>query len=321
MFGRRRNILRARLKSMLVRRRRKKRFKGLKALTLLFLFIFVLPIMLITIITMLDFNSEKNELSKDIKDIYIPNEYLKKAYMEANNEGISFSKLLTYSAFEANFTTDKYNDKVLHRAIKAAKKNEIMNKYQERLNDIYSKVFDEIRVGPIPEKKEVYKWNEKTKKWEEKEIKQYNYTSVNDFGDDRTYGGARKHEGNDLIADMGTPIVSMTDGEITRLGWNEYGGQRIGITSSKGTYFYYAHMDSYAEGMIKGKRIKAGDVIGYIGNTGYGPPGTRGKFTPHLHVQIGYRIGRFAKDYTWFNPYDIIKFLDDYRVNLVEKNI
>ena len=175
------------------------------------------------------------------------------------------------------------------------------------------------RCWPIPEKKEIYRWDEKKEKWKRQDVEKYSYTSVDDFGDDRTYGGDRKHEGNDLIADMGTPIVSITDGEITRLGWNEYGGQRIGITSSKGAYFYYAHMDSYADGMVEGKSVKAGDVIGYIGDTGYGPPGTKGKFIPHLHIQIGFKVGA-SKNYSWFNPYDIVKFLDDYRVTLTEKN-
>lgn len=263
-------------------------------------------------------DSEKKDTRLE-KELYIPSEYLKKAYIKANKEDISFPKLLTYSANEANFTADGYTDKALRSAVKETKENEEMTKPEKALYDIYSKVFDDLKVGPIPEKKEIYSWNEKKKKWEKKESVEYSYTSEDDFGAARSYGGDRSHEGNDLIADMGTPIVSMTDGEITRLGWNEYGGQRIGITTSKGTYFYYAHMDRYADGMVKGKRVKSGDVIGYIGDTGYGPPGTRGKLIPHLHVQIGFKMGRFSKGYTWFNPYDIVKFLDDYRVTLIEK--
>ncbi|SHJ71206.1 M23 family metallopeptidase [Paramaledivibacter caminithermalis] len=317
MTSRRKNLMKARLKSMLVRRR--KRVIGLKVIIILFLIILI-PIIVTSIMTIIMQDLDKDEI-KSQRELRIPYEYLKKAYIKANKEDISFSKLLTYSANEANFTTAGYTDKALHRAVILVKKNEGMTKPQKALYDIYSKVFDDLRVGPIPEKKEIYKWNKENKKWKKEEEKQYSYTSVDDFGAVRTYGGERSHEGNDLIADMGTPIVTMTDGEITRLGWNEYGGQRIGITSSKGTYFYYAHMDRYEDGIIKGKRVKAGDVIGYIGNTGYGLPGTRGKLIPHLHVQIGFKMGRFTKGYTWFNPYDIVKFLDDYRITVVEKNI
>lgn len=319
MKSRTKYLLRARIRSILIKRkRRKRRFIGFKGV-IVSLLIILIPMLIMFITNISEQDSDKYEIQTK-RELYIPNEYLKKAYIKANNEGISFPKLLMYSANEANFASEAYTDNVLRSAVKLAKKNEEMNKPQKALFDIYSKVFDDLRVGPIPDKKEIYTWNENKSKWEIKDTQEYCYTSEDDFGVARTYGGDRTHEGNDLIADLGTPVVSMTDGEITRIGWIEYGGQRIGITTSKGTYFYYAHMDRYAEGMIKGKKVRAGDIIGYIGDTGYGPPGTRGKFIPHLHVQIGFKMGQFSKGYTWFNPYDIVKFLDDYRVTLVEKN-
>ncbi len=295
----------------------RKRSSELKALMIFFLFIFILVFVApVVIIMLVDSDVEEKDLSKEI---YVPYKYLKSAYIKANKEEISFSKLLTYSACEAGFLADGYSHSVLRRAVKAAKENQEMTEYQKKLFRIYSKVFDDIKVGPIPEKSDIYIWDVKKGKWKKQESKSYSYTSTNDFGAARTYGGDRKHEGNDIIADMSTPIVTMTDGEITRLGWNEYGGQRVGITSSKGTYFYYAHMSRYADGIVKGKRVKAGDVIGYVGDTGYGPPGTRGQIIPHLHVQIGYKLENSSKGYTWFNPYDVVKFLDDYRVTLIEK--
>jgi len=315
--------MRARLKGVLIRRRR--RSSELRALIIFLLFIFILvfviPIVIIMILDSdvvpdIDPDVEERELTKEI---YIPYKYLKRAYIKANEEDISFSKLLTYSAYQAGFVSDEYTNSVLTRAVKAARENVDMTEYQKNLNKIYAKVFDDIKVGPIPNKSEIYRWDERDKKWEKKETKRYSYTSTNDFGAARTYGGDRKHEGNDIIADMGTPIVTMTDGEITRLGWNEYGGQRVGVTSNNGTYFYYAHMDRYADGIVKGKSVKAGDLIGYVGDTGYGPPGTRGQIIPHLHVQIGYKLENSVKGYTWFNPYDIVKFLDDYRVTVIKK--
>ncbi|SKC41149.1 M23 family metallopeptidase [Maledivibacter halophilus] len=308
-------MLRAKFRWMMAKRRNRPiKLKALKIILTMVLIIFLIILM----INIIDLNPNKN-LTESPKKMYIPYEYLKKAYIKANNEGLSFSKLLTYSANEADFNDEKYTDKVLSRAVKMIKQRKNMTNQQRALYDIYSKIFDDLRVGPIPEKKEIYKWNEIEKKWELKDIKHYSYTSTDDFGASRTYGGDRKHEGNDLIATMGTPIVSMTDGVITRLGWNEYGGKRIGITSNRGTYFYYAHMDRYEEGMKKGKKVKAGDVIGYIGDTGYGPVGTKGKIPSHLHIQIGFKLGKYSNGYTWFNPYDIIKFLDNHRITLVQR--
>ena len=65
------------------------------------------------------------------------------------------------------------------------------------------------------------------------------------------------------------PVVSMTDGVVTEKGWLEKGGWRIGITAPTGAYFYYAHLDSYAE-LEKGDPVKAGDLLGYMGDSGYG---------------------------------------------------
>ena len=73
------------------------------------------------------------------------------------------------------------------------------------------------------------------------------------------------------------PVVSMTDGIVTSVGWLELGGYRVGITSPGGAYFYYAHLSSYA-GIKEGDPISAGDVIGFMGDTGYSKrEGTTGK--------------------------------------------
>lgn len=309
--------MKARLKFILARRKtRKRKFKGLRVIILLFLVIgLVLAAISFLNIVIQDIRGDETEISEE-KDIYIPYSYLKRAYIEAEKEGISFSQLLTYSAFEAKFLDDGYNNGTLRRAVRASKKNGEMTQQQKNLHSIYKQIYDDLRTGPIPAKKETHIWEESDEKWIKQDSIIYDYTSVNDFQAPRSYGGKRSHQGNDLITDMGIPIVSMTDGEVTRLGWNEYGGNRVGITSDSGAYFYYAHMDRYAEGMTKGKRINAGEVIGYIGDTGYGPPETRGKMIPHLHVQIGFLLKNSSREYHWFNPYDIIKFLDDYRVTL-----
>ena len=107
---------------------------------------------------------------------------------------------------------------------------------------------------------------------------------------ERTFGGNRHHEGTDLMTTENErgiyPIVSMTDGVIEALGWLRLGGYRIGIRSSSGIYYYYAHMESYAEDLTEGSNIKAGQFLGFVGDTGYGAEGTIGQFAVHLHVGI-----------------------------------
>lgn len=99
----------------------------------------------------------------------------------------------------------------------------------------------------------------------------------------------RVHEGVDIVAKKGTPIYSVMDGTIVNIGWNEYGGWRISIKVDDNTQFYYAHLSGYADGVKKGATVKKGQLLGYVGNTGYGPVGTEGKFEPHLHFGI-YKI-------------------------------
>ena len=101
--------------------------------------------------------------------------------------------------------------------------------------------------------------------------KNYNFSHYDDFGNSRSYGFKRTHLGNDLMGSIGTPIIAVESGIIENIGWNQYGGWRIGIRSfDKKRYYYYAHLRKnhpYSEGMAEGVTVKAGDVIGYLGMT------------------------------------------------------
>lgn len=112
---------------------------------------------------------------------------------------------------------------------------------------------------------------------------EYNYTYNNNWGDRRGFGGLRIHEGSDIFADYGTPVKSTTYGVIEMMGWNLYGGWRIGIRDIYNIYHYYAHLNGYSDDIELGQVVQPGDVLGSVGSTGYGPPGTSGKFPPHLH--------------------------------------
>lgn len=130
------------------------------------------------------------------------------------------------------------------------------------------------------------------------------------YGGLRTYGGKRKHQGIDIMTSNNKPgyfqIQSATDGVVEQIGWLKLGGYRIGIRSNTGFYYYYAHMDSYASRMKKGVHVKAGDLLGTMGNTGYGKKGTKGKFDVHLHFGI-YRQ-KDGKE-TCLNPYYMLEKL------------
>ncbi|MBQ8803996.1 MAG: M23 family metallopeptidase [Tyzzerella sp.] len=136
---------------------------------------------------------------------------------------------------------------------------------------------------------------------------------------ERTYGGKRGHEGTDIMAAKNErglyPIVSMTDGVVTKKGWLEKGGYRIGIVSPNGVYFYYAHLDSYADIEV-GDEVKAGDILGYMGDSGYGPEGTVGQFAVHLHLGIYiYPNG----EETSVNPYWILRYIENRKVKCYTK--
>lgn len=112
------------------------------------------------------------------------------------------------------------------------------------------------------------------------------------------------HEGNDIMAEPGTPIVAVADGVVERLGWLFYSGWRVGVRASDGRYWFYAHMSEFAPGLAEGQSVQAGQLLGRVGNTGYGArPGHRDEFVAHLHLGIQ------EADGTWTNPFPLLRSL------------
>ncbi len=122
----------------------------------------------------------------------------------------------------------------------------------------------------------------------------------NAYGTKRSYKRNRSHEGIDIFAYTSTPVVATSYGVVEKMGWNELGGYRIGIRDLHNTYQYYAHLNSFSKNLKVGDVVKVGEVIGYVGSTGYGKEGTRGKFPPHLHFGLYKYDGK--KEWA-FNPY------------------
>lgn len=141
----------------------------------------------------------------------------------------------------------------------------------------------------------------------------YPVSYQNTWGAERSYGGKRKHEGCDLMAQSNERgcyrVCSMTDGVVKNIGWLDQGGWRIGIESESGAYYYYAHLDSYEKAFEPGEHVVAGQLLGRMGDSGYGKtPGTKGNFDVHLH--IGIYLKDLAGKERAINPYWYLKRLE-----------
>lgn len=115
--------------------------------------------------------------------------------------------------------------------------------------------------------------------------------------------GGRRHEGVDIIARTGQPLYAVVDGTITRQFFDRpgsLGGNALRLTAADGTYFHYAHLSAFAEGIGLDSRVVAGQVIGYVGSTG-------SSSAPHLHFE--YHPGGGAA----VNPFPIVKAVDGCR--------
>ena len=156
----------------------------------------------------------------------------------------------------------------------------------------------------------------------------FDYTHYDDFGAGRSYGYKRRHLGHDMMGLVGVPIIAIESGTVEALGWNQYGGWRIGIRSfDKKRYYYYAHLRQnypYAEGLEEGSVVTAGDVIGYMGHTGYSTKeNTNNIDTVHLHWGLQLIFDESQKEGNneiWIDCYALTRFLSKNR-SLTEKNM
>lgn len=143
------------------------------------------------------------------------------------------------------------------------------------------------------------------------------YSDYDDFGVSRSYGYKRRHLGHDMMGQVGTPVIAVESGYVEALGWNQYGGWRIGIRSfDKKRYYYYAHLRKnypYQSNLEVGSIVTAGDVIGYLGRTGYSTTeNTNNIDTPHLHFGLQLIFDESQKEGNneiWIDCYPLVQFL------------
>ncbi len=167
-------------------------------------------------------------------------------------------------------------------------------KYYSYYHEAYSAVLDGL-AGEYREETET----DGQKQWVERYglkgyfplAKNFACEHYDDFGAQRTYGYTRRHLGHDIMAATGTPVIAVESGVVEVMGWNQYGGWRIGIRSGNGRrYYYYAHLRQnrpFAEGLKEGQTVTAGQVIGYVGHTGYSTQENVNNIKiPHLHFGL-----------------------------------
>ena len=151
--------------------------------------------------------------------------------------------------------------------------------------------------------------------------KEFPYSDYDDFGVSRSYGYKRNHLGHDMMGQVGTPVIAVESGYVSALGWNQYGGWRIGISSFDGRrYYYYAHLRQnrpYAEGLKEGAVVQAGDVIGYIGRTGYSTEENTNNIDEY-HLHFGLQLifdesQREGNNEIWVSCYELTRFLSQNR--------
>lgn len=152
----------------------------------------------------------------------------------------------------------------------------------------------------------------------------YGYGDCDDFGASRSFGFKRKHLGHDMMGSLGTPIVAVEGGVVEALGWSRYGGWRVGIRSFDAKrYYYYAHLQKdrpFADDLAEGDILQAGDLIGYMGRTGYSDTENVNNIeVVHLHFGIQLVFDESQKECNseiWINPYQIVRLLNRHRSSI-----
>ncbi len=156
----------------------------------------------------------------------------------------------------------------------------------------------------------------------------YGYSHCSDFGNSRSFGFKRKHLGNDLMGSLGTPITAVEGGVVEAMGWNRYGGWRVGIRSfDSKRYYYYAHLQKdtpFAPGLEVGDQVSPGQLIGFMGRTGYSDKeNTNNIETVHLHFGMQLVFDESQKECNseiWIDVYPLVKLLQNHRCSYKKEN-
>lgn len=251
---------------------------------------------------------------------------------------VNWIELLAYAGAKSGGSFDKSDISLMEKtADKLCRKETTLTELTKDMEyyDYYYEAYETVLGGMVGE----YEIEQETETGEKiwKKVyglkafspiaKGFPYNDYDDFGSSRSYGYERQHLGHDMMGQIGTPIVAVESGYVEALGWNQYGGWRIGIRSfDKKRYYYYAHLRQnfpYALDLQKGSIVTAGDVIGYMGHTGYSTvENTNNIDTVHLHWGLQLIFDESQKEGNneiWIDCYALSRFLYKNR-SLTEKD-
>ncbi len=217
-------------------------------------------------------------------------EVLDKAMKEdikSQNESVKINWIEILSCLACKYGGDfkKYKESDISEIIKRLKSGENIGEITKNNKnyDYYHQVYEAVLKEFLGSYKIKTKPKKEGEEWEWTEVyglkafspiaKTFPYSHFDDFGASRSYGYKRPHLGHDMMSAIGTPVIAVESGTVEIMGWNQYGGWRIGIRSfDKKRYYYYAHLRKdrpFHADLKEGGIVKAGDVIGYVGRTGY----------------------------------------------------
>ena len=327
-----------------------KSFKISKKLIILFIIIVIL-LSSIAIFYSLANDTSNGETSEEKKDFIkwvdfnVTSEALNltaKLDIDSHNkEGetvYNWIELLAYLSCKNGGNFKNFNAKDLNLLVEELKNGQTIQDLTQNMKfyDYYYESYSAVLGGFIGNYSIEVANEDRTKSYQEKYglkaflpiAKNYSFSHYDDFGNARSYGFKRTHLGNDLMGSIGTPIIAVESGMVENIGWNQYGGWRIGIRSlDTKRYYYYAHLRKnhpYAEGLEEGMTVKAGDVIGYLGMTGYSTKENVNNINvPHLHFGMQLIFDESQVDSPneiWIDVYQIIEFLKKNRSEVYMAN-
>lgn len=280
-------------------------------------------------------DKEKKDYIKWV-DFNVTCEALRKAILldiESRDKPIklNFIEMLAYLAARNGNNFKGYKHKQLDELAEKLRSGTTMEELTKNLKyyPYYLEAFTAVLGGFVGEYEIEVPDENGGKRWERRYgvkvfspiAKNFYYSHYDDFGSSRSYGFRRVHLGNDLMGYVGTPIIAVEGGVVEAMGWNQYGGWRIGIRSFDGKrYYYYAHLRKnfpYHKSLKVGSVVKAGDVIGYLGRSGYSRKENVNNINkPHLHFGMQLIFDESQKEglnEIWIDVYQIVRFLDRYR--------
>ncbi len=262
--------------------------------------------------------------------------------IKSHGEDIKINWIEVLACLGAKYGGDfkKYNEKDMDEIIKKLKEKTPIEKISENYknypyyHEVYSSVLKEF-LGNYKIKRKPKKENEEPV-WEEVYglkafspiAKTFPFCHYDDFGASRSYGYSRPHLGHDMMAAVGTPVIAVESGTVEIMGWNQYGGWRVGIRSfDKKRYYYYAHLRQnrpFHTDLKEGATIKAGDVIGYVGRTGYSSKENVNNIKEnHLHWGMQLIFDESQKECDneiWIDIYAITKLLEKNKSAVIRNN-